>query len=51
MEINLEPRYRNYWLDVARKEKKDQEEEKRTQAVKNLLRAINNSYNMNIKKP
>ncbi len=50
MEIELDPRYRNYWLDLARKEKKDEEEAQRKKAIANLLNAIGNKPNKK-KKP
>ncbi len=40
MEINLEPRYRNYWLDLARKEEKEKEEAKRKEALSRLVATL-----------
>lgn len=50
MEIKLDPRYRNYWLDLARKEEREKEENKRKEALAGLLNAINSVYNKQ-KKP
>ena len=50
MEIKLDPRYRNYWLDLARKEEREKEENKRKEALAGLLNAINGVYNKQ-KKP
>lgn len=52
--IELEPRYRNYWLDLARKEQKekeDKEEKKRKQALSSLMRAIDAITDQKKKKP
>jgi hypothetical protein len=52
MEINLEPRYRNYWLDLARKEEKEKEEAKRKEALSRLVNAIDLvAHKNNQKKP
>lgn len=40
MEIDLEPHYRNYWLDLARKEEREKEEAKRKEALARLVRTI-----------
>lgn len=43
VEINLEPRYKNYWLDLARKDQKNisKEEQKRQDTLKGIVRLIN----------
>lgn len=41
MKINLEPRYQNYWLDLAREEEEKLEEEKKKKAQIDLLNIIN----------
>ena len=45
MEIDLSPRYRNYWLDLARDEKIKTEEEKKKEAILALISAITNIQN------
>ena len=40
MDINLEPRYRNYWLDLARKEEKDKEEEAKKKTMATIASII-----------
>jgi hypothetical protein len=38
--IHLEKRYRNYWLDLVRKEDEDREEENRKEKLRELAKAI-----------
>jgi hypothetical protein len=45
MEIKLEPHYRNYWLDLVRKEEKEIEEDKRLRALSQLMNTINQVMN------
>jgi hypothetical protein len=49
--IELDPRYRNYWLDLARKEQKEKEEAKRKKALSSLMKAIDEITNQKKKKP
>lgn len=41
MDIKLEPHYRNYWLDLIRKDEQEIEEIKRMQALSQLMNTIN----------
>lgn len=44
MKIDLEPHYRNYWLDLAREEEKSKnqiKENKRKKAISELMKTIN----------
>jgi hypothetical protein len=38
--IKLDLRYRNYWLDIARKEEEEKEEAKRREALMRLAYAV-----------
>lgn len=41
MKINLEPHYRNYWLDLARDEERAKEDAKKKEALAQLVKTIN----------
>lgn len=41
VKINLEPHYRNYWLDLAREEEQNKEKENKKEVLASLLQTIN----------
>jgi hypothetical protein len=48
---NLEPRYKNYWLDLIREENKEKEETERKMSLAQLYTTIDQFINRKNHKP